>query len=124
MEPWGTPASTGYFCEDFPSRTTQSLLLLSKKEIRPNIWPEIPEELSLWRRPACKTLLKALNISSATAWVIPDLLKALAILLDTTVKRSAVDGEDLKSYTKNQKKGHISLGNQKSYYLKVFQRLS
>ena len=42
MEPWGTPALTGYSCEDFPSRTTQSCLLLRKEEIRPNIWPEIP----------------------------------------------------------------------------------
>ena len=39
MEPWGTPALTGYYCEDFPSRTS---LLLRKEEIRPNIWPEIP----------------------------------------------------------------------------------
>ena len=27
MEPSGTPALTGYYCEDFPSRTTQSRLL-------------------------------------------------------------------------------------------------
>ena len=65
MEPWGTPALTGYSCEDFPSRTTQSHLLLRKEEIRPNIWPEIPEDLSLWRRAACQTLSKALDISSA-----------------------------------------------------------
>ena len=42
MEPWGTPALTGYSCEDCPSRTTWSRLLLGEKEIRPNIWPEIP----------------------------------------------------------------------------------
>ena len=42
MEPWGTPALTEYSYEDFPSRTTQSRLLLRKEEIRPNIWPEIP----------------------------------------------------------------------------------
>ena len=40
---------------------------------------------------------KALDISSATARVAPDMLKALAILLDTTVTRSAVDGKDLKT---------------------------
>ena len=28
MKPWGNPASTGYSCEDFPSRYTQSRLLL------------------------------------------------------------------------------------------------
>ena len=37
MEPQGTPALTGYSCEDFSSRTTQSRLLLRKEEIRPNI---------------------------------------------------------------------------------------
>ena len=42
MEPWGNPASTGYSCEDFPSRTTQSHLLLRKEEIMRNNWPEIP----------------------------------------------------------------------------------
>ena len=94
MEPWGTPASTRYSCEDVPSRTTQSCLLLRKEEIRPNIWPE----LSLWRRPACQTLSKALDISSATGRVAPDLFKALVILSDTTVRRSAVDWEDLKPY--------------------------
>ena len=33
----GIPASTGYSCEDFPSRTTRNRLLLIKEEIRPNI---------------------------------------------------------------------------------------
>ena len=40
MEPWGAPTLTGYSCEDVPSRTTPSHLLLRKEEIRPNIWPE------------------------------------------------------------------------------------
>ena len=42
MKPWGTLALTQYSCEDFPSRTTPSHLLLRKEEVRPNIWPEIP----------------------------------------------------------------------------------
>ena len=67
------------------------------------------------RRPACQALSKALDISSATARVAPDLLKALAIMLDTTVRRSAVDREDLKPYWK-QKKGHNSQGDEQSYY--------
>ena len=37
MEPSGTPALTGYSCEDFPSRTTECRLLLRKEKIRPNI---------------------------------------------------------------------------------------
>ena len=42
--------------------------------------------------------------------VAPDLLKALGILLDTTVRRSAVEREDLKPNWKSEK-GHISLGD-------------
>ena len=95
---------------------------MTKEEIRPYILPEIPKDLSLRRRPACQTLSKALDISSATARVAPDQFKALAILSDTTVRRSAVDREDLKAYWK-YKKGHISLVDQQSYYLQVFQRL-
>ena len=38
------------------------------------------------------------------------------------MKRSAVDLEDLKPYWKSEK-GHISLSDQQSYYLQVFQRL-
>ena len=71
MEPSGTPALTGYSCEDFPSRTTQSHQLLRKEEIRTNIWSEIPEDLSFWRRAPCQTLSKALDISTATAPVAP-----------------------------------------------------
>ena len=77
--------------------------------------------LSLWRRPACQTLSKALDMSSAKAWVAPDQLKALLILSDITATRSAVDWEHLKPYWKSEK-GHISLGHQQSYYLQVFQR--
>ena len=50
------------------------------------------------------------------------MLKTLAILSDTTVRRSAVDQEDLKPYWKSEK-DHISLGDQQSYYLQIFQRL-
>ena len=37
-------------------------------------------------------------ISNVTAWVAPDLLKALAIPSDTTVRRPAADWQDLKPY--------------------------
>ena len=40
----------------------------------------------------------SVDISSATARVAPDLLKALAVLSDTTVRRFVVDQEDLKPY--------------------------
>ena len=56
----------------------------------------LTQDLSLWRRTACQTLLKAWDISSATARVARDLLRALSILSDTTVKISIIDWEDLK----------------------------
>ena len=62
----------------------------------------------MWRGPACQTLSKALDISSTTAWVAPDLLKALANLSDMTVRRSAVDQEDLNTYWKSEKRAHFS----------------
>ena len=42
------------------------------------------------------------------AQVGPDLLKAPAILSDTTIRRSAVDQEDLKPYWKSEKRPHFS----------------
>ena len=63
--------------------------------------------------------MKALDISSATMHVAPDLLKALAILSDETVSRSVVDREDLKQYWKSERKA-ISLGEQQLFYLQVF----
>ena len=83
----------------------------------------------MWRRPACQTLSKALDISSATAQVAPDQLSALVILSDTVVKRSAVVWEYLKPYWKSEKRPHLlripkrSLGDQEFYYLQGFQRL-
>ena len=70
----------------------------------------------MWRRPARPTLSKALDISSATAGITLDLLKASAILSDATVRRSEVDRED-QNHTGNQKKDYISLSDQQSYYL-------
>ena len=70
--------------------------------------------LKLWRRPIYQTLSKATvrssictymskAISNATVWGAPDLFKALAILADTSVRRSAVDRKDLKSCWESEK---------------------
>ena len=63
----------------------------------------------------CQTLLKALDILSATAK-----LKNPSKSLRYSCLRSAVGQEDLKPY-RNKKKSHMVLGDQKSYYLQVFQ---
>ena len=50
---------------------------------------------------------KALDITSATTRVVPDLIKALATLSHATVRRSAVDREDIKPYWKSEKRPHF-----------------
>ena len=96
--------STGYSCKDFPFRTTWNRLLLRKDEIKPGNWPEIPLSLSFRRTSSCQTLLKALDISIAAAKEAPNLLKSLSILSDATVRRFAIDREDLKPYWKSEKR--------------------
>ena len=66
------------------------------------------KEFSLWRRSACQTLSKALDISNVTVRVAPDLLKALAILWDKTVRKSKADLQGLKPYWKSEKRPHFS----------------
>ena len=61
----------------------------------------------MWRRTAWQILLKDLNISSTTDRVTSYLLKILAILSDTTVRRYAVDREDLKPCCKSEKMPHF-----------------
>ena len=107
MDPWGIPALTGYSYTDFSSITTHSHLLLIKDKLNPNTQPEIPQDLSLWRRPACHILSKALNISSATALAAPNLLQTLTILWDTTIRRSTVYQDDLKPYWKSKQRPHF-----------------
>ena len=107
MDHWGTQALTGYSYQNFLFRTTQSSLLLRKEETRPNIWPEIPKDFSLWRRSVCQILSKALDLSSATAGVAPGLLKTTSILSDTALRRSPVDQEHLKPYQKLEKRSNF-----------------
>ena len=63
------------------------------------------------------TMSKALDMSSATVEVVPDLIKALAdevvpdlikALSDATVRSPAVNGEDLQPYWKSEKRPHFS----------------
>ena len=72
--------------------------------------------MSLWKRPACKTLLKALGISSTTVWIAADILKALPILSDTTAKSYTVDWEDLKAYLKSEEAIFLERSNMPIIY--------
>ena len=95
-KPSGTPALMGYSCEDFHQEQL--------KAIRPNNWPEIPQHLCLWRKPACQ----ALDMSSTTATIVSDLLNVSESLSDATCRRSAADRESMKAYWKSEKRLHLS----------------
>ena len=60
------------------------------------------------KKTSIPNLSRALDLSSATAQVTLDLLKVLAILSDKTVRRSAINLEDLKPYWKSEKRPHFS----------------
>ena len=64
--------------------------------------------------------VKRLGYLSATARVALNLLKALAVISDTNVRRSAVDREDLKPYWKSEKRPHKSIMINKSIIYKLF----
>ena len=68
--------------------------------------------------------IKSLITSSATAQVAPDLLKALAILSDRAVRRSAVDQEDLKPFSKSEKKASFLKVINKPIIYKFFQNFT
>ena len=119
--PWSHPIVMNTAPQDFPSRTTWSHLFLRKEEIRPNTWPKIPSDLILWRS-ACQILSKAMDMSNATAPVAPDLLKDLAIQLDTTNCKKVCSWSRRPKTISEIKKGHIFLGDQRS--LTSFSRTS
>ena len=105
MEPWGTPTLAGCSYENFPSRNSKTSITKKRwNKAKYLTWNS--KRLKFVKKTACQTLLKDLDISNVKDRVGPDLWKGLTILSDTTVKRSAVDREDLKPYW-SQKKGLI-----------------
>ena len=80
------------------------------------------------KKTSMLNLVKSLGYIKCYSSSSTNLLKALAILLDATDRKSAVDWEDLKPSEKSskpqkkkkKKKEHISLGDQQAYYLQFF----
>ena len=77
----------------------------------------------MWKKAACQTMLKTLNILRAAAWVALNLLKALTILSDTTARRSAVDWEELKLYWKSEKRQDFSRGSTNLLFTSIWKTL-
>ena len=65
-----------------------------------------------------------MDISSATAPVALDLIKDLAVLSDTTVRRSAVDREGLKAHWNSEKKATFLQAINNSITHKFFKDLT
>ena len=63
-----------------------------------------------------QVLLNAWDISSAKAQVLKAMLKAAGIQSDTTVRRSAVEQENLEQYLKSEKIGFLEVINKPSIY--------
>ena len=92
-------------------------------ELRPNIWPKIPYDLSLWKRATCQTLSKTLDMSSATARVAPRPVKGPTNSIRYNCRKIYSWSRRPKTTLEIRKKDHISRGGQQSYYLQVFENL-
>ena len=88
MDPWGTPALTGYSWANFPLRTNQTHILLRNEETRPNIWLGLKFVTITSMPNSVKSIgyIKWYTSSSPRSVISPS----------NSIKRSAVDGEDLK----------------------------
>ena len=86
------------FFERFPIQNNSDTSTTEKLQsnTKYSTWNSI--KLEFVKRTRMPTLLKTFNISRATARVALGLLKALTILLDTSVRRSKVERGELKSY--------------------------
>ena len=102
-EPWGTPALTRYSYEDFPFRTTQSLLLLRKEETGPNIWPEIQLRRKFVKKTSMPKPVKGIG------YIRPVKSPKNSIRYNSKkICSQTVDREDLKLYWKSEKSPHFS----------------
>ena len=119
MVPWGTKAVTGYSHEDFPSKTTWSHLLPRKEEIRPNIWPKNFARLKFVNKTnPVKSLGYIKCYSSCSLRTIKNPSNSIRYNCQKICSWSRRPKTILEI-----KKGHITLCDQQSYYLWVFQRL-
>ena len=107
MEPQGIPVSTGYSRKDLASRAIQKHLLLRKVEIRPNDWPEIPQDSSLsLKKNSMPNPIKSLEYFSCYS-----LGSFIPIKSPGNSARcnwgSSAYWEDLKPYWKSEKRLHF-----------------
>ena len=105
MEPWRTPALTRYSCEDFPSRTTRSYLLLRKENIKAkyltwnSIQPKFVKKTCMPNHVNSLGYIKCYSLSSPRPAKSPG----------SSIRHNC-----------EKKKGHISLGDNNPIIYKFF----
>ena len=105
IEPWGTPALTGYSFWRLPIQNHLKPSITEKRRNKAKYLTWNSLRLKFVKKTCMPKPVKSLGyIKRYTAPVAPDLLQALAILSDTTVRRSVVYWEDLKPYWKSAKR--------------------
>ena len=108
MEPWGTPALTGYSCEDFPSRTSRSRLLLRKRNKAKYLtWNYT--SLRFAKKASMTNPFKSLGYIKCYSSSSPRPVKSPSNSIRYNCHK--ISWEDLKPYWKSRKKV-ISLGDQ------------
>ena len=76
MEPWGTPALAGNYCEDFPFRTTWSRLLLRKGEKTAKYLTSNSTRLKFVKKTSFSNLVKSLGYIKCCSSSSPRLVKS------------------------------------------------
>ena len=103
-----------------PIQNHLKLSVTEKRWIKSNIEPEIPYDLSFWRRPTCHTQSKAVDIWIGIAWVSPGLSKTNNSISNNFVRRYEVDWRDPKLCWKLEKNPHLLVSSASPSFVKFF----
>ena len=115
MGPWRTPALTGYPCEEFLSRTTQSCLLVWKHKLRPN--------LIFTKKNSMPNIVKCLGYIKCYNWRSPRSIKSPSNSRRYNCLKVYIWMKRPKTLLEIREKDLISRSDEQAYNLQVFQRL-
>ena len=102
MESWETPALTGYFYEEFPSKTTRRCLLLRKKRNKAKYLTWYSIRPKFVKKTSIPNFVESLGYIQCYSSSCPRPVKSSSDSIRHNFRRSAVDGEDVKSYWKSE----------------------
>ena len=121
MKSWGTPALTGYYCEDlhFPSRSTS---ITEKRRDRAKYLTWNSMRLTFVKKTSMPNLAKSLGYIKRYGSSSPRPVKSPSNSIRYSCK-NIYSWSRRQNHTGNLKKDHIALGDQQVYFLQLFQRL-